>query len=337
MVRARRPGRRQLAVLLVGATLLTACGSASAGETVRVYSGRHYDLEPAFEAFATETGISVEFLHGGDAELRERIVAEGENTQADVFLTVDAGNLALAAEAGAFQPLVVDEVTEAIPDHLRHPDDLWVGLAVRARTIAYDPRVVDPSELSTYEALADPEWHGRLCLRRSVDTYTQSLVASLVAAHGEERTREILDGWVANARIFNNDIAILENIASGDCGVGIVNHYYLARLIAEDPDFPVDLFWANQDGRGVHVNLSGAGVTRHADNPDAARALIAWLATDGQREFVGDNYEYPANPDAPVPELLDRFGTFRADETNANELGSFNRVAVELLTEAGYR
>lgn len=337
--RRTRPRPTPTCVLVLATAFLAAgCGIASGQEeVVRVYSGRHYDLEAAFEQFAEEKGISVEFLYGGDGELRERIAAEGEDTKADLYMTVDAGNLALAAEKGIFQPLETPEVAEAIPEHLRHPEDLWAGLSVRARTIVYDPDAVDPSELSTYEALADPQWEGRLCLRRSVDTYTQSLAASLIAAHGEDGARRILDGWVDNAEIFNNDVEILQNIASGDCEVGITNHYYLARILAEDPDFPVELFWANQDGRGVHVNLSGAGVTRHAQNPQAARELIAWLATDGQSAFVDSNYEYPANPDVEPDPLLERFGDFAADRANANELGSYNRSAVELLTESGYR
>lgn len=335
--RWRRPQGRVVAAVALLALGAAGCGVAGADDdVVRVYSGRHYDLEPAFEEFAEETGTSVEFLYGGDAELRERIQAEDEDTVADVYMTVDAGNLALAAEEDIFQSLDAPDAIDAVPDHLRHPEDLWVGLSVRARTIVYDPDAVDPSELSTYEALAEPEWEGRLCLRRSVDTYTQSLAASLVAAHGEEGAREVLEGWVANAEIFNNDVAILENIAEGDCEVGIVNHYYLARLLADDPDFPVELFWANQEGRGVHVNLSGAGVTRHANNPEGARELVAWLATDGQQAFVGDNHEYPANPDVEPDPLLEQFGDFDPDRVNANELGSHNRTAVELLTETGY-
>lgn len=334
----RHAARRRAAAVLGIASLVAGGCSVARGDdqVVRVYSARHYDLEPAFEAFAEETGISVEFLYGGDAELRERIAAEGESTLADVYMTVDAGNLHLAAEQGLFQPVESTTLDDAVPERLRHPDGLWYGLSRRARTIVYDPGAVDPARLSTYEALAEPEWRGRLCLRRSVDTYTQSLVASLVAAHGEDGARQVLEGWVANAQIYNNDVEILENIASGDCEVGIVNHYYLARLLAEDPDFPVELAWANQDGRGVHVNLSGAGVTRHADDPELARRLLEWLATDGQRELVGDNLEYPANPDVEAEPQLDRFGAFQGDRINADELGSYNDEAVRLLTETGY-
>ncbi len=225
---------------------------------------------------------------------------------------------------------------EAVPENLRDPDGLWYGLSRRARTIVYDPADVDPSELSTYEALADPEWEGRLCLRRSTNVYTQSLVASLIAHHGEDRALEIVRGWADNASILNNDIAILENIEAGACDVGITNHYYLARLLEDDPDFPVEVFWANQDDRGVHVNVSGAGVTRQADDPELAAQLIEWLATDGQEAFVAGNHEYPVNPAVEPDPLIAEFGAFEADTLNAAEFGSLNAEAIELMAEAGY-
>ncbi|MBW3603988.1 MAG: extracellular solute-binding protein [Actinobacteria bacterium] len=329
---------RAIALAVVVATALAACGVAAAGEddVVRVYSGRHYDLERAFEQFAEETGISVEFLYGSDAELRERIAAEGEDTLADVYMTVDAGNLALAAQEGVFRPLQSDRLAEAVPEHLRDPAGRWFGLSERARTIVYDPADVDPSQLSTYAALADPEWQGRLCLRRSTNVYTQSLVASLIAKEGRDRALEIVEGWADNARILNNDVAILENIAAGTCDVGITNHYYLARLLEDDPGFPVEVFWANQDGEGVHVNVSGAGVTANADDPELAARLLEWLATTGQETFVEGNHEYPVNPDVEPGPIISDFGDFQVDPLNAAEYGELNAEAVEVMAEAGY-
>ncbi len=322
--------------------LLAGCGLAGAGEddkpVVRVYSARHYDLERAFDEFADQTGISVQFLSGSDAELRERIRAEGEQTEADVFMVVDAGNLYLAARDGLFQPVDSQALVSAIPEHLRDPEGRWFGLSVRARTIVYNPQRVAPSELSTYEELADPKWRGRLCLRNSTNVYTQSLVASLIAHHGYDGALEVVGGWVANRPQFiNNDIEILETVAAGGCDVAITNHYYLARLIAENPDFPVRLFWANQDGQGTHINISGAGVTAAADDPEEAVRLLEWLATAGQSEFVEGNYEYPANPDVePAPLLSERFGPFNADPLSAATYGALNAEAVKLMDEAGY-
>ena len=329
--------RRLLLTLL--AVALAASVSActdDGGDAVQVYSGRHYDLERSFQQFASETGIDVEFLYGGDAELRERITAEGEDTIADVYMTVDAGNLALAAEEGLFQPVDSQELAAAVPENLRDPDGLWFGLSKRARTIMYAPDRVDPNELSTYEALAGPEWEGRLCLRRSTNVYTQSLVASLIAHHGEDEALEIVEGWADNADILNNDVAILENIATGTCDVGITNHYYLARLLEDDPDFPVEPFWANQDGRGTHVNVSGAGVTAQADDPELAARLIEWLATTGQEAFVEGNHEYPVNPDVEPGALIAEFGDFQVDPLNAAEFGRLNAEAIELMARAGY-
>ena len=336
-MRSRR--LRALTLSLVTALALGGCVGGDDGDVVRVYSGRHYDLEVAFERFAEQTGIGVEFLFGSDAELRERINAEGEDTQADVYMTVDAGNLFLAADEGVFQPLESNVLTEAVPDNLRDPDNLWFGLSRRVRTIVYNSDAVDPSQLSTYEALADPEWDGRLCMRNSNNVYTQSLIASLIANLGYDEASEVVGGWVDNdVQILGSDVQVLETIAEGGCDVGITNHYYLARLYEDDPDFPVSLFFANQDGRGVHVNTSGAGVTRHADNPDLAQQLIEWLATDGQSLFVDETHEYPANPDVePEPLIAEEFGDdFQTDPLAASEYGSRNAEAIRLMAEVGY-
>lgn len=309
---------------------------------LRVYSGRHYGVELAFEQFSEETGIKVEFLTVSDTEARERILAEGENTEADVYLTVDAGNLAAAAAQGVFQPLDSPVLIDAIPASLRDPDNNWFGLAVRARSIVYttDTDRLDPADVPvTYEELADPAWKGRLCLRSSVDQYQQSLVASLIGEHGYDDTRTIVEGWVANAEILPNDTTLLDSIAEGLCDVGIANHYYLARKIDENPNYPVALVWANQADRGVHINISGGGVTKYADNPDLAQQFLEWLATDGQSIFVDSNFEYPSNPSAPPAELLvERFGTdFVRDQLNAAEIGRLNPDAVRLMDEVGYR
>lgn len=323
---------------LAGVLALTATGCAGGddGKTVRVYSARHYDLEEAFATFNEETGIKVEFLFGSDAELRERIATEGENTQADVYMTVDAGNLANAAEQGIFASLTSEELDSAVPEGLRDPEDRWFGLAQRVRTIVYSPDRVEAGELSTYEDLADPKWSDRLCLRNSTATYTQSLVASMIASDGEATTEEVVSGWADNAQIFNNDVDIIDNIASGNCDVGIVNHYYYAQRLNDEPDLPVSLMWANQDTTGVHVNISGAGVTANADDPELAQQLIEWLATDGQDDLVSDNFEFPVNTAVdPVPLIAD-FGPFTAQDVDAVSYGELNTEAVELMARVGY-
>ncbi|MEM8746093.1 MAG: extracellular solute-binding protein [Actinomycetota bacterium] len=334
------PTTRRIATLSATAVIvLAACGGDDDEGTIQIYTGRHYDLEEAFTQFADETGIDIEFLQGSDAELRERIAAEGEDTQADIYMTVDAGNLATAAEQGIFQPLDSDVLNEAIPESLRDPDNQWFALSARARTIVYSPERVSADELpTTYEELAEPEWEGRVCLRNSTNAYTQSLVASLIGSRGYDETLEIVEGWANNAEILPNDMVQLFSVADGLCDVAITNHYYLARVYEDDPDFPVDLVWVDQEDRGVHVNISGAGVTRFADDPELAQQLIEWLATDGQSAFVDGNHEYPVNPDVePDALVVAEFGdTFVADPLNPAEYGLLNAEAVRLLDEAGY-
>ena len=329
----------RLAAAVVGVAVIGVSCGGDDGETIRIYTGRHYDLEEAFTQFSQETGVNIEYLEGSDAELRERIVAEGEDTEADVYMTVDAGNLATAAEQGIFAPIDSPILDEAVPENLRDPDGRWFALSLRARTIVYDPSSVSPDEVpTTYEELARPEWKGRLCLRHSSNAYTQSLVASLIGNVGYDEALSIVSGWADNAEIFPNDVIMLNTVAEGGCDVAIVNHYYLARLLEDDGDFPVALVWADQEGRGTHVNISGAGVTRYADDPELAQQLLEWLATDGQSAFVDGNHEYPVNPAVPPEALIaTTFGTeFVGDDLNPAEFGLLNGDAVRLLDEAGY-
>lgn len=314
-------------------------GSSSDEQVLKVYSGRHYDVEKAFEQFEEETGIKVEFLTGNDAELRERIAAEGEDTEADVYLTVDAGNLATAAEDGLFQPFDSAELKGAIPEQYRDADDLWYALALRARTIIYNTDELSEDEVpTTYEELAEPEWEGKVCMRNAANGYQQSLVASMIAADGEEATAETLEGWTRNAEIFANDVELIEAMGAGQCEVGVANHYYLARALDEDPDLPVGLIWANQGQGGTHVNVSGGGVTKYADNPELGQQFLEWLGTEGQSVLVDSNFELPANPNVePTPFLVEEFGVdFERQPLDATEIGQLNPRALELMDEAGF-
>jgi iron(III) transport system substrate-binding protein len=332
-------GIAALAVLL-GGGILAACGGNS-GPTLTVYSGRHYGIESAFEKYEKESGVNVEFLTGNDAELRERIGSEGDETKADVYLTVDAGNLWRAAEDDLFQPIQSTVLDDAIPPEYRDSQERWFALALRLRTIVYNTNLVDAADVpTTYEELADPKYKGKLCLRNSSEDYQQSLVASMIAADGEDAVREVLKGWAANADIYANDIDLLNSMAAGACEIGVVNHYYLARLLEENPDLPIKLIWAEQDGRGVHVNISGGGVTKYAKHPELGQQFLEWLATEGQNTMVADNHEYPANPSVePEPLIRDTFGTFdtfKRDPLRADVLGSYNTEAVKLMDEAGF-
>ena len=309
-------------------------------KVVYVYSARHYgQMEPVFQEFMNETGIEVRFTYGKDAELRERLKAEGEFTPADVYISVDAGNLWLAAQEGLLQPVKSDVLESNIPQNLRDPENRWFGLTMRIRTIVYNTERVSPQELSTYEDLADPKWKNRLCLRPSTKVYTQSLVASLIAAHGEEKAEEIVRGWVENnPKFIDSDTRIIETVAAGGCDVGVVMHYYLARLKDRNPDLPVNIFWANQEDRGVHVNIVGAGVTKYAENREEAIKLIEWLSSEkGQKLFADGNFEYPVNPRVEPHPIVREWGEFKMDPINVAEYGMLQKSAIELMERAGYR
>ncbi len=309
-------------------------------KVLTVYSSRsHYGSESVFEQFTRETGIKIEFFSGNNNEVIERLRAEGSRTRADVLLTVDAGNLWHAAELGLLQP-VQSRVLEAnIPSHLRDPAGQWFAVAVRARSIVYSTERVQPGQLSTYAALGDPRWNGRLCLRSSSAVYNQSLIASLIAANGAEATEHMLRAWMANKpTILPSDTPVLQAIAAGQCDVGITNHYYLARQKAQNPDFPVAVFWADQGSGGTHVNISGAGVTRHSRQRAEAIRLLEYLSTPAaQAVLANGSHEFPANPAAAVPPVTATFGSFEPQSVGVVAAGQKQAEAVRMMDRVGYR
>jgi len=330
-------GLALIAALCVGVGL--DASPATAAEEVVIYSARHYGQEPAFDAFTKQTGISVKIFDGSPPELFERLQAEGDKTPADVLLSVDAGDLWNAAQAGLFARIDSPELQANIPAHLRDAENRWFGLTVRARTIMYNTHKVKPEELSTYEALGDPKWKNRICLRSSSHIYNQSLLATMIKRYGEDKVEAIVRGWVANnPTLINSDTRILESIAAGECDVGLTNTYYLGRLLAKDPNFPVAPFWANQHTTGTHVNISGAGVTAHAKHRANAIKLIEFLSRpEAQQLFVNTNFEYPANPQAPVHPILTKWGTFKQDDINVAAAGELQPAAIKLADRAGYK
>ncbi len=329
--------------LVLGAALafivLPTPPTSAQGSEVVVYTARHYGQEAAFEAFTKKTGITIKLLAGQTGELFERLKAEGERTPADVLITVDAGNLWNASRAGLLAKADSPELLANVPAHLRDPEQRWFGLTVRARTIMYNTGKVKPAELSTYAALGDPKWKGRLCLRTSSYIYNQSMVATLIKRHGEPRAEEIVRGWAANQPILiNGDTKILEAIAAGQCDVGLTNHYYLARLVAKNAAFPVAPFWANQASTGTHVNVSGAGVTAHAKHRANAVKLIEFLSSpEAQQMFADQSFELPANPQAAVNPIVARWGKFKQDDINIAAAGELQAAAVKLADRAGYK
>lgn len=313
----------------------------AAADEVVVYSARKEHLiKPLFDAYTEKTGVPVRYITDKAGPLLQRLKAEGRNTRADVLMTVDAGNLWQAANEGVLSPVRSQVLAQNIPAHLRDPEGRWYGLSVRARTIAYSTERVKPEALSTYEDLAGPEWKGRLCLRTSKKVYNQSLVAMMIARLGEPETQRVVRGWVDNlaTHVFSNDTKTLQAILAGQCDVAVVNTYYFGRLKNKQPDAALALFWPNQARSGVHVNVSGAGVTRHARHPEAALKLLEWLsAPEAQGMFAGLNMEYPANPAVAPDPMVATWGEFKADSINVAEAGRLQVKAVMLMDRAGYR
>jgi iron(III) transport system substrate-binding protein len=331
---------RRLAALAALAGIALSGPAQAAGEPLVVYTARKYQLvDQLFQEYGKERGIEVKSVTDDGAPLIQRLTAEGANTPADVFISVDAGDLWRATQAGLLQPIKSPALEAAIPAHLRDPDGHWFGLAVRARTIAYSTARVKPAELTTYAALADPRWKGKLCLRNGKAVYNQSLVAMFINDMGEEATERMVRGWIANlaAEPFANDTLMLKAIAAGQCDVGITNSYYLGRLQHDEKDFPVQIFWADQAGKGTHVNISGGGVTKHAKNRAEATRFLEWLASPAiQQRFAAVNFEFPANAGVdPLPEVK-AWGTFRPNEVNVGLIGKTQPQAVMLIDRAGW-
>ena len=331
---------RSLKSVLLSFVMLCSVNAFAAGELV-VYSARNEQLiKPMFDAYSAETGTAIKFITDKEGPLLERLKAEGKNTPADMLITVDAGNLWLAAKEGVLAKVNSKMLKANIPGHLRDPHDRWFGLSVRARTIVYSTARVKPADLSTYEALGDSKWKGRLCLRTSKKVYNQSLVAMLIARHGEPKTEKFVKSWVANLAtdVFPDDTKLMEAILAGQCDVGIVNTYYFGRLEKKQPGLPLALYWPNQKDRGVHVNVSGAGITAHAPHRAEAVKFLEWLSSEkAQNLFADENLEYPANPKVKPAESVAAWGEFKHDTINVSKAGGLQSKAVMLMDRAGYK
>ncbi len=310
-------------------------------EEVVVYSARKEHLiRPLFSEYTEETGVKIKYITGKAPVLMQRIKAEGENTPADLLLTVDAGNLWHAAQEGILQPVHSRALEKNIPSHLRDPENKWFGLSVRARTVVYSTDRVKQEELSTYEDLANAKWKGRLLLRTSKKVYNQSLVSMLISGHGKARAEQIVRGWVNNlaAPPFSSDTQVMQAIIAGQGDVGIVNTYYFGRLQKKNPSIPLALFWPNQHLSGVHVNVSGAGVTSYAKHKTGAIALLEWLSSEkAQNLFADSNLEYPANPKVTPHPTVAAWGEFKHNPINLKNAGAFQADAIRLMDRVGYK
>ncbi len=316
-------------------------------QEINLYSSRHYNTDNIlYQNFTQETGIKVNLIEAGGDELIERIKSEGANSPADILLTVDVARLSRANQEGLFAPVSSPILTERIPANLRHSEGHWFGLSKRARVLVYNKQKVNPNELSTYEDLANPQWKGRLAVRSSDNTYNQSLVASLIAVHGEEKTLEWCKGIVANmARPpQGNDTAQIEAVAAGIADVAMTNHYYVANLGVSDEAAKrqvfeaVGLFFPNQGDRGTHVNVSGAGLIKTAPNPEGAILFLEYLTSDSAQKFFAEgNNEYPVVEGVPVSPIVAGFGEFKSDLANLQQFGDLLPRGVLLMDRAGWQ
>jgi iron(III) transport system substrate-binding protein len=326
--------RRRAGMLLGGGLLLAvllalAVVAFGGGADVVVYNGRsQYGDEAAFEAFEDRTGKSLELRGGTAPELFERLRSEGSESPADLLVTTDLANLWRAKEAGLLEPVRTPALERQVPAEYRDPDGEWWGLSLRVRTPMRSTSI-DPKLLRSYEDLGSPRWKGELCLRTSNNEYNQSLVADMLAKRGPEETRALLESWMANEpRILGSDVDVLEAIAAGRCQVGLTNHYYLARELAENPDFAVAPAWPDQDGAGAHTNLSGVGLVDGSEHRADAVALMEHLTAPAAQRQIAANGEFGVNKELPADVKLDPIDTEQA--------GRLLPDAVALMQEVGW-
>lgn len=333
---------------LVAVLIITTLGvAANAAEEINVYSSRKAQLiEPQLDAFTQQTGIIVNLLTANSDSLLTRLEREGRNSPTDVLITVDVGRLHLAKNTKLTQPMNSELMQSVVPDNYRDIDNHWVALSLRARPIMYARGRVSSKELSSYEDMANPKWRGRICSRSSSNVYNQSLVASMLAANGEKASLEWIEGMVANlARPpSGGGTQQIQSIAAGECDIALVNSYYLGlmatsrnkklRSVAKR----VAIHWPGQEGRGVHVNVSGAAISRYSKNKDNAVKLIEFLLTDeAQETFLSSNFEYPVTGLQTRNKILRKWGSFEADSLALHCLGPLIPDAVKLMNKGQWR
>jgi len=312
-------GAAVLLALLLGAAVFAFGGSPD----VVVYNGRsQYGDEAAFTAWEEETGKKLELRGGTAPELFERLSSEGDRTPADLLVTTDLANLWRAKEAGLLAPVRTRALERQVPEQFRDPDGDWWGMSLRIRTPMRNTSIPEDA-VRSYDDLGDARWKGMLCLRTSNNEYNQSLVADMIAKRGADETRALLESWMANdPQILGSDVDVLESIAAGRCDVGLTNHYYLARELKEDPDFPVAPAWPDQDGAGAHTNLSGVGLVKGSEHQVDATALMEHLtAAEAQRDVVA-NGEFAVNPDVPPADHIADWANVKLDPIDVERGGA---------------
>jgi iron(III) transport system substrate-binding protein len=344
--------RLSLIAAVAGAAALAACGqnnqaAESGSGEVNLYTARHYDADLAlYERFTEETGIRVNRIEGNADQLIARMQSEGANSPADVFVTADAGALWRAQDAGLFQAANSETLNDAIPENLRAPGGEWFGFSRRARVVAYNSETVSPDEIDTYEELASPRFRGRLCVRSGDNVYNLSLVGALIEAWGVDKTRDWVEGIVANMarQPEGGDRDQIRAIAADVCDIALTNSYYYIRMASGDDEGDraltetVKLGFPSLDGQGSHVNVSGGGVAANAPNRDNAVRLLEFLASAESQTLVSQyNNEFPASPDVPAPAPVDAWADFDTHPMPVSAYGPRQAEAQSLISAAGWR
>lgn len=327
---------------------IAACGgSSSEEEVVNVYTHRHYQADDElFSKFTEETGIKVNIVNASADELIQRLETEGENSNADILITVDAGRLVRAQEKGLLQPVSTEKLLANIGPKFREAEGYWYGITYRARIIAYAKDRVNPEDIQTYEDLADPKWKGKVLIRSSENIYNQSLLASIIVADGEEKAKDWAAGVVANMarNPKGSDRDQVKAVAAGEGDIAVVNTYYVGLMLNDANDEErkagesVGIIFPNQADRGTHINISGVAVTKYSPHKENAIKLIEFLSEEpAQKTLASMNYEYPINPKVSKDAILEAWGDFKADDIELSLLGKYNSEAVKLFGEVGWK
>ena len=309
---------------------------------VKVYSGRHYNTDRSvYKKFAEETGIKVRLIEAAGISLIERLKREGKNSQADLILLVDAARITNAAKAGLLQTIESSSLENDVPNGLKDEDKEWYALTRRVRVMVANPKVVDVNKIIDYKDLADPSLKGKVCLRNRKSPYNQSLVANQIVNNGEIKTREWLSGMISNVSqpFFPGDISIIRAVSKKKCGVGIVNHYYVARMLA-GVNGRRDSLYAQRTivitPTPAHVNISAGGVAKYATNKDEAIKLLEYLASpSGSKGLAAPTFEHPLK-DVNQNPIVKNFGEFTPDKVTVDDLGVNNSLAIKLMKDAGW-
>jgi len=339
--------KKTLLSILLGASVLFTPITYADTEEVNVYSARKTHLiKPLLDNFTRDTGIKVNLITSKADALLKRLKSEGKNSPADVLITTDAGRLHRAKEAGVLQANISPETLKLVPTNLQDNQGYWVGLTTRARVIVYATDAVKPSELSTYEALADPKWKGNICIRSSNNIYNQSLIASMISSRGEQATQDWANQFVKNfaRKPQGGDRDQIKAVAAGKCDIAVVNTYYLGQMLnGKDKNQrqaakTVSVFWPNQNDRGAHINVSGIGITQSSQNTENANKLIKFMLTQNAQSWYADtNNEYPVIGSVEPSQTLTSWGEFKSDSLNLSKLGELNAKAVRIMDKAKWR